>query len=50
MDLMVKKTHLAGVETRSGVLADFEASSDCIACPPGVVGFTKISLLTEFLT
>lgn len=44
MDLVVKKTHFVGVETRPGVLADFEASSDCIVCLPGV------SLLTESRT
>lgn len=37
MDLVVKKTHPVGVETRPGVLTDFEASSDCIICLPGVV-------------
>ena len=41
-----------GVETRPGVLKDFEASSDCLVCLPGVgvvelSGFTIVSLLTD---
>jgi hypothetical protein len=46
--LVVTKTHPVGVETRPGVLKDFEASSDCLVCLPGVgvvelSGFTIVS-------